>query len=145
MKAILKKEKAKKDAEKKAAKEAAEKDASANTVRVDPVKEFQPDVDKSMKDLIKLYTQYQNRSSDQTPLPEDNMLLFTEWALHYTEYCEKMESGEHFPEVRWDNKDCFKANSRAQFFRCFWPNFFGREWPIRFTGLAYIRLLFLTF
>jgi len=98
-------------------------------------KEFRTRVHKSMKGLEDLYAKYQKESSDQAPLPKDDIPRFIEWALHYSEYCEEgMQSGENCHEAELNNKTCFKANSREHFFRSFLPEFLQGNWPLRFNS-----------
>ena len=101
-------------------------------------KAFRTTVHKSMKNLEDLYAKYQKESSDQTPLPKDDIPRFIEWALHYNEYCEEgMQSGEDCHEAELNIKTCFKANSREHFFRSYMPDFIKGVWPIRFNRMIW--------
>ena len=90
---------------------------------------------RDMSELKNLYRKYQERSGDDTPIPEDYFSLFIEWALHIHEYFEEdLHSGKLGYTEILDNKTCYKASSRDRFFKSYFPPFLGSMKILRFTS-----------
>jgi hypothetical protein len=98
-------------------------------------KQYESQFDKDMSELKNLYKKYQKESGDETPIPEDNISLFVEWALHIHEYYEEdLHSGKFKRGEILDYKTCFRASSRDTFFKSYFPPGFPTLWPLRFTS-----------
>ena len=93
---------------------------------------------RDMKNLEQLYKKYQKESGDTTTIPEDDYSLFIEWALHYHEkHDQDLHSGQNESNVVLNNKNCFKATSKDQFLKSFFPDILTGAWPVRFTSIYY--------
>lgn len=90
---------------------------------------------RDMSELRNLYTKYQERTHDDTPIPEDNFSLFIEWALHIHEYYEvDLQTSKLSGDGAFDNKTCYKASSRDKFFKTYFPSFLNNSKTLRFTS-----------
>ncbi len=88
-----------------------------------------------MKTFRGHYANYQKQSSDSTPIPENSIDLFTEWALNFCEHCdEDLHQGKYNPKDL-DLKTLIKtAPSKDVFLKNFIPSFLTNRWPIRFNS-----------
>lgn len=98
--------------------------------------EFVKTFNKEMKSLEQLYKRYQKESSDNTPIPEDHFSLFIEWALHSHEYYDRdLHTGQYDSKIILNNKNCYKATSKDNFFKSYSADFLNYVWPVRYTSM----------
>lgn len=119
------------------------KPSKEEDVTIQPTSSFVSKFKNEMKKLHQLYSNYQKESSDQTPIPSNELSLFLEWVLHYSEYCEEdLHSGELRIDIARNDKNLYKSSSKDNFMKNYLPGFLTGPWPIRFNSKPKLCLQF---